>query len=237
MPPCPAAASNVTLLVFSAVALHLPFRLHLAVQALNVALQTRFGLSPFCASRLMASAVMQERVAAAHGGLAVLAAPVTPFGVLLVPQGEHVWAVRCSACAHVGWARAHLTPGCTAMPGNTLPSRPRPRPHPAAADARHRCAAFLLLCWLLLGWLVPSLLLLPRQAGAGARAPAQGKAAAVAGAVGGTLEAWLRMLRFGSTQRRGGGGGGLPAVPRVVHAFFVVVAAWTCSCLAAEALL
>lgn len=88
--PPPAAASNVNLLVFSAVGLLLPFRLHLALHTLNAAVNAAFGLHPFCAGRLLSSAATAGRAQAFHRWAAVAATSLAPGSMRLVPQSERL---------------------------------------------------------------------------------------------------------------------------------------------------
>lgn len=79
--------SNMTFLVFTSVALHVPFRLHLAVQAACVALLARNALPTFCASNMLTSTAMQHRIAVFHELMSLVSMPLTPVSAALKPQG------------------------------------------------------------------------------------------------------------------------------------------------------
>lgn len=119
------------------------------------------------------------------------------------------------------------------------------------ADPYAQRIAFLLICWLVLGWLVPTLLLLPDRASQIVPPPSSsnsaesgGRMAAVtrlAGKFATLLEAWLRLLaptaqrvrharRYGQEQ----GGGPISAgATLVLHWWAVVMVAWAAACSAA----
>lgn len=84
--PAPAAASLV-LLNYSAIAVPAPFRVHLLLQTVKVALLARFSLRPLCANVLLTSRVMEQRIATFHNWMALLAAPMVPPVVWLIPTG------------------------------------------------------------------------------------------------------------------------------------------------------
>ncbi|PSC68181.1 CPLD51 required for cyt b6 assembly [Micractinium conductrix] len=153
-------ASNVNLLVFSAVGLLLPFRLHLALHTLNAAVNAAFGLHPFCAGRLLSSAATAGRAQAFHRWAAVAATSLAPGSMRLVPQSE-----------------------------------------------RGQTAAFLLFLWATAGWLLPTLLLLPREqptqspppsAAAPAAAAARQQGSKPPPSLLGGVESLLRLLRYGA---------------------------------------
>ncbi|PRW60682.1 SMG9-like [Chlorella sorokiniana] len=106
--------------------------------------------------------------------------------------------------------------------------------------------AFLLICWLVLGWLLPTLLLLPDRVShmevvPPSSAGSNGRAAAVtrvAGKFATLLEAWLRLLAPSPQQaRRGGqgqGGGPISAgATLLLHWWAVVMVCWAAACSAA----
>lgn len=101
---------------------------------------------------------------------------------------------------------------------------------PACAGQREQAAAFVLLLWLLAGWLLPSLLLLPRTASHQGRSTAwQPGLLSAAAAVGDQLEAALRVLRYGPI--------GGPRIPWPARTWFVTIISWALCCVLGPALL
>ncbi len=123
-------------------------------------------------------------------------------------------------------------------------------PTAAAADPYAQRIAFLLVCWLVLGWLLPTLLLLPDRTSAEDQTPPSSNAAGggrmarltrVAGRFASLLEAWLRLLaptapRTQHAQRDGQEQGGGPistGATMVLHWWAVVMVCWAAACSAA----
>lgn len=82
-------------------------------------------------------------------------------------------------------------------PATAIERSPRPLPargaHRCPADA-YRCTAASLLClWLLLGWLLPTLLVLPSRA-AGHQPTQHGQQGSKLAAATARVDSWLRML-------------------------------------------
>lgn len=124
------------------------------------------------------------------------------------------------------------------------------------ADRYAQRIVFLLICWLVLGWLVPTLLLLPDRASqiippsssSTDSAESGGRIAAVTRLVGKfatLLEAWLRLLaptaqptaqRIQLARRDGQEPGGGPisaGATLVLHWWAVVMVCWAAACSAA----
>lgn len=96
-------------------------------------------------------------------------------------------------------------------------------PLPACPPADGQRVAFLLFIWIVLGWLMPTLLLLPEYGGTGEQ-PGSG-----------LFEAWLRLLKPSSRRRRGeagptGGQDGLSAAACALHWWVVLLLGWGLSC-------
>lgn len=103
-------------------------------------------------------------VAALHSLMVMLAQPLASFAHVLVPKGG--WAG-----AGARGAQCPATPRRQPLPEHQ-PGCALPRPRHSAADAFQRRAAALLQCWLLEGWFLPTLLLLPQEGCIAAAAPA-----------------------------------------------------------------
>lgn len=112
------------------------------------------------------------------------------------------------------------------------PPCPPPRPL-AAADPFTQRIAFVLFCWVIMGWLVPTLLLLPE---AGAHRPRSQRQSGNRAAL--LLESWLRMLL---PRKRGAGRGGrgasAPQAPGIqavastlLHWWAVLLVSWGICC-------
>lgn len=114
----------------------------------------------------------------------------------------------------------------------------------AAADPYAQRVAFLLICWLILGWLVPTLLLLPDRDINGGQPETSSDDGSRAAAVtrfgakfASLLEAWLRLLapaQRAQHARRGGqdqGGGAISSgATLVLHWWAVVMMCWAAAC-------
>ena len=130
-------------------------------------------------------------------------------------------------------------PPTLVAPTTTAPCTPA-----AAAGAYAQRVAALFFCWSVLGWLLPTLLLLPDAGTKEAQAleaPLHRLRRPAARAVD-LLEAWLRMLlparqtRSSATARQGQGGQHAqlpPAAARALHWWVAALALWGVSCISA----
>ncbi|KAI7837555.1 hypothetical protein COHA_008570 [Chlorella ohadii] len=194
---------RIALLTFTSLGWRLPHRQHMVVQAVNVLLLIRFGIHPYCDSKLLSSPELEATTSLVHNGLAFTAMAFVPSTAILVPEDPYAQRI-----------------------------------------------AFLLVCWLVLGWLVPTLLLLPDRTSAEDQTPPSSNAAAggrlarltrVAGRFASLLEAWLRLLaptapRAQHAQRDGQEQGGGPisaGATMVLHWWAVVMVCWAAACSAA----
>ncbi|PSC75155.1 MMPL family isoform A [Micractinium conductrix] len=142
---------RIALLNFNSMGWRVPFRLHMVLQALNIAILIFFGLHNYCASKLLTSPELGTLAASVHNAMALMVMVFVPSTAILVPIVAYTQRV-----------------------------------------------ALLLFSWATLGWLMPTLLLLPEQDAAGTRT--NGAAGAAAGpltVLGDFVEAWLRQLKPG----------------------------------------
>ena len=133
-------------------------------------------------TQLLSGPKMDAAVNSFHGWAALVASVAAPPIRVIVPGGE---------------LRHYMVP-CW-LPRLPLATGPQPRPACLPADINARRMAALLFSWTTLGWLLPTLLLLPKPAAAPRRARQQVTAqerggGGLAGRAAGCVEACLRLL-------------------------------------------
>lgn len=121
-------AIRIALLTFTSLGWRVPFRLHICLQAINVAMFWRFGLDVYAASELLRSRELSATAAALHGAMGAASQAV-------------LWGANVSV--------------------------------PAGEDAQRR--ALIVFCWLVLGYLLPTLLLLPERTSSGSSSDGSGQ--------------------------------------------------------------
>ena len=207
------AACRVWLMIFTSLGAQGPFRAHLIIQTLNfLILATRgtcfcdsqVGTTCLCGSGLLLCLVSMctrqcwSTVVSPHEQsycvLTVWPAPLCPQ-LLTAPLMEQ----RAAAMHSVLAALASLM-----LPGSHML---------VPASARGRCWALLLLLWSTMGWLLPTLVMLPMKAAAvaGQREGQAGELAAAAGQVAGGMhrqETAAAGQEAGGEQRQGAAAGG-----------------------------
>lgn len=162
-------AIRIALLTFTSLGFRVPFRLHLLLQTVNIAIFIRYGLHPYCHSKLLTSMELQSAAKGIH---------------TIMACGSMLFMLNVSV--------------------------------QVPADDYSERAAFVLFCWMILGWLLPTLLLLPSksdQAAAAAAAAEQQQQQRDTSSCGSIcnkaadkllagFEAWLRLLQMPSARRR-----------------------------------
>lgn len=230
----------------------MPFRVHLLLQTAAVAQLAVRARRPFCAAgHLLTTPVWRGRIATFHSAMALLAVPLTPHvGDHIVPKCERV-AAAASEVADVGTPTVLTCAAATQRQQSAHFNRlrilrTRPASHPMRfAGPQVQCEAALLLGWLIIGWLLPALLLLPKaqQAQREQAAPSSNKLVEAASSVGACVEAALQFLAGRSApagpvparQRhavRGDGSG----VPIWLRWYAIGIIAWVVCCVASDLL-